>query len=435
MGAPKRAPPERPPLFDEVALREFIAAADWKPTSGCATPRHAVPIVYRAAIRALREVKENPDATVEDNIAAWRVATHKKLAKQKALPVGLADAVAKEVDFVSMKLVSNADGGDGGTSKLLIETHDGHQVEAVVIRRHGRATTICVSSQVGCQMGCQFCATGTMGILGDLTAAEILEQVVFSKLAPSKLRQVPLKNIVFMGMGEPLNNFEHVKAAVLGLTDSNRFGMGRGHVTVSTVGVVPYIKRLTSELPGVPLALSLHAPNQTLREQIVPVASKAWPLQKLIAALDAHIEAAQAEDKAGGRKFTGVMVEYVLLAGKTLEPISCTLQPWWCIELPHANAGVNDSLEHAAELADLLQGRPLLINLIPYNANVTAEIYGFKGPTEEAGRAFGRCDTVHYFAQMMHSVIARSAFPHVAICVVIVLQGVSGARFVRPLAY
>jgi adenine C2-methylase RlmN of 23S rRNA A2503 and tRNA A37 len=273
--------------------------------------------VYRAAIRALREIKENPDATVEDNIAAWRTGTREKLAKHRALPIGLADAIADEVDFVSTKLVSNADGGDGGTSKLLIETHDGHQVEAVVIRRHGRATTICVSSQVGCQMGCQFCATGTMGILGDLTAAEILEQVVFSKLAPSKLRQVPLKNIVFMGMGEPLNNFEHVKAAVLGLTDSNRFGMGRAHVTVSTVGVVPYIKRLTAELSGVPLALSLHAPNQVLRERIVPVASKAWPLPTLIAALDAHIEAAQAEDKAGGRKFTGVMVEYVLLAGKS----------------------------------------------------------------------------------------------------------------------
>jgi adenine C2-methylase RlmN of 23S rRNA A2503 and tRNA A37 len=369
-------------------------------------------MVYRAAIRALREIKENPDATVEDNIAAWRTGTRKKLAKQRALPVGLADAIADEVDFVSTKLVSNADGGDGGTSKLLIETHDGHQVEAVVIRRHGRATTICVSSQVGCQMGCQFCATGTMGILGDLTAAEILEQVAFSKLAPSKLRQVPLKNIVFMGMGEPLNNFEHVKAAVLGLTDSNRFGMGRGHVTVSTVGVVPYIKRLTSELSGVPLALSLHAPNQVLRERIVPVASKAWPLPTLIAALDAHIEAAQAEDKAGGRKFTGVMVEYVLLAGKApqhcvrkhrvacrlhlylQETVSCSLNCSFCTPV---NAGVNDSLEHAVELADLLQGRPLLINLIPYNANVTAEIHGFKGPTEEAGRAFGRYGRAQQF--------------------------------------
>lgn len=183
MGAPKRPPPERPPLFDEAALRQFIASANFKPSSGCATPRHAVPIVYRAAVRALREVEEDPDATVDDNIAAWREGTRKKLAKQKALPPGLADAIVDEVDFVSSRLVSNADGGDGGTSKLLVETHDGHQVEAVVIRRHGRATTICVSSQVGCQMGCQFCATGTMGILGDLTAAEILEQVSFKRRA------------------------------------------------------------------------------------------------------------------------------------------------------------------------------------------------------------------------------------------------------------
>ena len=243
MGAPRRMAPERPPLFDEAALRAFIASADFKPSANMATPSHAVPFVHRAAIQSLRELKEDPDATVEDNITAWVEGTREKLLKQKSFVQGnpgLPDAIAQEVAFLTTKLINgtSADGGDGMTSKLLVETHDGHQVEAVVIRRHGRATTICVSSQVGCQMGCQFCATGTMGILGDLTAAEILEQVVYSKLAPSKLRQVPLKNIVFMGMGEPLNNFEHVKKAVLGLTDSNLFGMGRGHVTVSTVGVV-----------------------------------------------------------------------------------------------------------------------------------------------------------------------------------------------------
>lgn len=267
-----------------------------------------------------------------------------------------------KVSFLSSSLVSAVDSNDGGTSKMLIETHDGHRVEAVVIRRHGRATSICVSSQVGCQMGCQFCATGTMGIIGDLSAAEILEQIVHSKLAPSSLGALPLRNVVFMGMGEPLHNFRNVRAAVLGLTDPSRFGLGRSHVTISTVGVVPSIQKLSAELPGVPLALSLHAPNQQLREKLVP-AARAWPLLELMAALDAHIAAAQANDSA---KFTGVMIEYVLLAG------------------------VNDGAEHAAELAVLLAGKPVLVNLIPYNPNVTAEMYGFEPPTNEVAFGFGR---------------------------------------------
>ena len=118
---------------------------------------------------------------------------------------------------------------------MLIETHDAQRIEAVVIRRHGKYTSICVSSQIGCQMGCQFCATGTMGILGNLTASEILEQVAYSMLAPSKLRAKPLRNIVFMGMGEPLNNFQNVKSAVMGLLDQSMFGLSRANITISTV--------------------------------------------------------------------------------------------------------------------------------------------------------------------------------------------------------
>ena len=363
----KRTRPPKPALFDEQALEAYLES------KFCPEPTKVMAIIYRVAVRALRDLddppevgpEEDPTASVQVSIAAWKEGTLSTLKRRKDIPVGIASAVVQDIAFVTTTLISNVDSIDGGTSKLLIETHDGHRVEAVVLRRHGRATSICVSSQVGCQMGCQFCATGTMGIIGNLTASEILEQAVYMKLAPSVLRALPLKNIVFMGMGEPLNNFKEVKQACIGLMDFNRFGLGRAHITVSTVGVVPYMLKLNQELPGVPLALSLHAPNQTLREEIVP-AAKAWPMDKLMKALDSHIEMAKSSFKKDNIKFTGVMIEYVLLSG------------------------VNDLPKHAVELADLLEGKPVLINLIPYNPNVTADMYGFKAPTKEDAYKFGK---------------------------------------------
>jgi len=289
------------------------------------------------------------------------------LTKQKLMartyPSGFCDAVVNGFDFLSTRLVKSVTSKDRSTTKLLIETFDLHRVEAVVIRHKAR-TTICVSSQVGCQMGCKFCATGTMGILGDLTGAEIIEQIVLSQLNPEALDHAPpLRNVVFMGMGEPLNNYNAVHAAVTALTDAARFGLSRQHVTVSTVGVVPGMSRLTADLPGVLLALSLHAPNQKLREEIVP-AAKAWPLPKLIAALDAHILACSRYSSA--TKFKGLMVEYVLIRE------------------------VNDAPAHAAELASLLADKPVMVNIIPYNPNVTAEMHGFEAPTVEAAKAFGK---------------------------------------------
>lgn len=200
-----------------------------------------------------------------------------------------------------------------------------------------------------------------MGIIGDLTSAEILEQLMWCKLAPWAHQSLP-KNVVFMGMGEPLNNWSHVKDAILGLTDSNKFGLSRRSITVSTVGVVPSMLKLNEELPGIPLALSLHAPTQEVRERIVP-AARAWPLPQLMAAMDAHILAVRMNENV---KFTGMMVEYVLLAG------------------------INDSINQAHELADLLHGKPVLVNLIPYNPNITAEMYGFQSPPIETSRAFGK---------------------------------------------
>lgn len=225
---------------------------------------------------------------------------------------------------------------DGSTTKLAVRLHDGYLVESVLMRYNskdrGRAS-LCVSSQVGCAMGCTFCATGTMGIRGDLTTGEILEQIVHAGrvLAQEYLDRLKenhvnakhdlVRNVVFMGMGEPLNNYDNVVEACRGLIDRKRWNLSHGRVTVSTVGVTPKIHDLTRDLPEVSLALSLHAPNQEMRTKIVP-AAKAYKIEGLIEALDRHMMVYMAQDYDGAR-FTKAqrikestrrraMIEYVM---------------------------------------------------------------------------------------------------------------------------
>lgn len=228
---------------------------------------------------------------------------------------------------------------DGSTTKLVVELQDKQLVESVIMR-HATRTTLCVSSQVGCQMGCTFCATGTMGLLGNLHAGEIVEQLLHAN------KRAKITNIVFMGMGEPLNNYDNVLKAIEMMVDPRLFGLRKTRVTLSTVGVVPYMYKLTKEAPYVTMALSLHAPTQEIRQQIVP-AAKAWKMEKLLAALDDHIEKT-------GRK---VLCEYVVIKD------------------------VNDMDEVAHELGRVAQGRNVHINLIPYNP--TDVPHDYKPPTEE----------------------------------------------------
>lgn len=301
------------------------------------------------------------------------------------LPVEASRIITQEFSLFTTTVVEKKESIRGDTTKLIVRLQDGHEVETVVIRHKGHAT-VCVSSQIGCQMGCRFCATGTMGIIGDLTAGEIVEQLVHAN-AVTRIR-----NVVFMGMGEPLNNFENVKKAVEFMADVERFGLSPRHVTVSTVGVLRNMYRLSDELPHVNLALSLHAPNQEVRSLIVP-AARAYHIDKLIEAIDYHIvknamqpmtreglemaekkgalsqgalmfsainqdgeeaEAVEAVDKPGRRgRISGVMIEYILIRD------------------------VNDKDEHAHELAALLKPRRenILLNLIPYNPTEVAEDY------------------------------------------------------------
>jgi adenine C2-methylase RlmN of 23S rRNA A2503 and tRNA A37 len=195
---------------------------------------------------------------------------------------------------------------DGNTTKLAVRLFDDHVVESVVMRystKEGGRASLCVSSQVGCAMGCTFCATGTMGIRGNLSSAEILEQMVHANRILAKEAQENnilqdetrknidlVRNIVFMGMGEPLNNYDNVVEACRCLIDRKRWNFAHGKVTVSTVGVTPRIRDLTRDLPQVCLALSLHAPNQVMRSEIVPAAN-AYKIEALIEALDNHMMA------------------------------------------------------------------------------------------------------------------------------------------------
>ncbi|GAQ91144.1 radical SAM superfamily protein [Klebsormidium nitens] len=263
------------------------------------------------------------------------------------LPGSAREVLQRHFAAVTSSVQEVKTSADGSTSKLLIRLQDGLQVEAVIMRYDASAgryaggprpggprATLCVSSQVGCKMGCTFCATGTMGLLGDLAAGEIVEQLFHAS------QICPIRNVVFMGMGEPLNNYSAVVAAVRTLTAPRAFGLSPSHVTVSTVGVIPRMLTLPADLPGVRLALSLHAPTQALRATLVP-AARAYPLDRLMAALDAYQAA------SGG----GVLVEYVMLDG------------------------VNDREEDAAALGALLRGRDVFVNLIPYNPAAAADTY------------------------------------------------------------
>jgi adenine C2-methylase RlmN of 23S rRNA A2503 and tRNA A37 len=307
-------------------------------------------------------------------------------------------------DFVTLTstIDSRPTSKDGTTTKMAVRLQDGHLVESVLMRHvseDGSRATLCVSSQVGCAMGCTFCATGTMGIRGNLCQGEILEQLVHadnilaeemesmgnncngnsitsadgSMKRKSEQQLDCVRNIVFMGMGEPLNNYDNVIEACKAMIDRKRWNLGHSKVTVSTVGVTNNMRRLTKELPEVNLALSLHAPNQAMREAIVPTA-KTYPIEDMIQALDEHMMALSRSKAADGtfteseRKTAGkrkrAMIEYVMLEGDT------------------------SSFECAHQLGKLCENRHLVVNLIPYNQTDVKDILSC--PSEEHMKEFQR---------------------------------------------
>ncbi|CAN5611170.1 23S rRNA (adenine(2503)-C(2))-methyltransferase RlmN [soil metagenome] len=252
------------------------------------------------------------------------------------LPTPLRDALAADLRFdtVSDTELRIADGGL--TEKALHRLDDGALIESVLMHYPARGTsrerhTLCISSQAGCAVGCPFCATGELGFGRDLETAEIMDQVRLAarRLAADGKR---ITNIVFMGMGEPLLNLDRVLEAVEALNDPARFGLGARHITVSTSGVVPGIRRLTALGPQFTLAVSLHAARDALRDVLVPL-NRRWPVAEVVAAARDHASAT-------GRR---ISYEYTMIAG------------------------VNDTPEDADALVALLRGDHAHVNLIPMN--------------------------------------------------------------------
>ncbi|MFN8201903.1 MAG: 23S rRNA (adenine(2503)-C(2))-methyltransferase RlmN [Solirubrobacteraceae bacterium] len=256
------------------------------------------------------------------------------------LPSALRVRLAAEVPFSSLSVVDEAVSRDG-TVKTLFHTRDARPVEAVLMRYRDGRRSICVSSQSGCPLTCTFCATGQMRFGRNLTESEILDQVLHFR------RIEPVDHLVFMGMGEPLMNVDNVLAAARRLPDT---GITHRRTTVSTVGWLPGIERITSCGMPLRLAFSLHAPNDALRSEIMPV-NERYPLAAVLAACRRHHDATRRP----------VFIEYVMLAG------------------------VNDRYEQALELARLLgPGYTFKVNLIPYNP--TDSVYA--GSSREAIAAF-----------------------------------------------
>ena len=294
------------------------------PPAGGGGPPPPPPPAYRAG--QILSGAHRPDAAAFDDLTE--------------LPRTLRRALAADFRFSTIA-DSHVMGADGGmTAKAVHELADGQRIESVLMRypargAAGERTTICISSQAGCAVACPFCATGQAGFGRQLTPGEIVDQVLHWHRPPWNALGGAGRghyNIVFMGMGEPLNNADRAFEAVRLLNDPQRLGIGARHITVSTSGVVPGMDRMITELPQVNLAISLHAATDELRDELVPINRK-WPLREVVAA---------------GRRFaarTGrrVSLEYVMIDG------------------------LNDTDEQASRLAALARGWRSHVNLIPLN--------------------------------------------------------------------
>jgi 23S rRNA (adenine2503-C2)-methyltransferase len=308
------------------------------------------------------------------------------------LPQALRSQLSQEASIGPMVIRSELHSKDDRTRKILLELNDGKLIESVLmlyppIGQSSARATVCVSTQAGCAFGCTFCATGQMGFDRHLSVGEIVAQVLFFarqlRDAPWSAKGLPgntpidhITNIVLMGMGEPLHNYDNVMQALRILNSSDGFNLGARHMTVSTVGLVPAIYKLSQEPLQVNLAISLHAPTDELRSQTMPINRK-YPLEELLAACKDYIAAT-------GRQVT---FEYVLLSG------------------------VNDTAEYAHRLGELLA--PLKqfahVNCIPVNATSA----DYRPPSGEAIRAFR---TILYEHGVSNSVRAERGDDIAAAC-------------------
>lgn len=247
--------------------------------------------------------------------------------------------LGENFNFTLNKTV-RTDSDQSGTKKFLIELQDGERIESVLIREKNHYT-FCISSQVGCALGCKFCATGSLGFKRDLTSGEIVSQVLLLK--KDLVNYEGKINLVFMGMGEPLLNYENLKKSLLLLTDEKGVGISSRRVTISTAGILKNLKKLENDFPNIKISFSLNGSGNSQRQKLMPVSKKE--------SLDDLIE--YFRDKKRKHRIT---FEYVLIDG------------------------INDSSDDAGKVSKLLRGIPSKINIIPYNPN---DFSDFLTPSEE----------------------------------------------------
>lgn len=247
------------------------------------------------------------------------------------LPAEVHEQFARRVEFHPLSIECRYDSQFDGATKLVLRTAAGYLIEAVILRTGTGRVALCISCQVGCAAACEFCATGQMGVARNLTAAEILDQIVLAgELLRGEGRSV--RNIVFMGMGEPFHNEETLYEAVAALQAPELFHWPAGRILISTVGIPDAMVRCARRFPEVNVALSLHSVRQEVREQLISLATR-YSLVELRSALE----------KLNRIQNQPVMIEYLMLAG------------------------LNDSADDARELAAWLAGLDVHVNLIPYN--------------------------------------------------------------------
>ncbi|MCJ7544492.1 MAG: 23S rRNA (adenine(2503)-C(2))-methyltransferase RlmN [Phycisphaerae bacterium] len=276
-----------------------------------------------------------------EQLADW---VYRKAVTDPAAMTSLPSTVVGLFDILTSRVVARAESADG-TTKLLLEYPDGQRVETVLIPA-GKRATVCLSTQVGCAMGCGFCASGLGGLKRNLTCGEILQQVIHLRQATGRR----ITGAVFMGMGEPLANYDATVAATRALIDPQRFGLSARAVTLSTVGLPGRIRRLARENLPITLAISLHAPNDALRRKLTPAASVA-SIEQILAAAAVFFASRKRE----------VTLEYVLLAG------------------------LNDTNVCAEALARLAKRLRCNVNLIRYNPVPSMP---YAAPTAAAAKAF-----------------------------------------------
>lgn len=249
----------------------------------------------------------------------------------ETLPKDIRELLRENCFYNSLTIHSEVTSDDGQTTKFLFKTHDDKMIEAVIMRHLSGRNTLCVSCQAGCPMACSFCATGKLGLIRNLEFHEIIDQIMIANLTLAK-EDKKIRNIVYMGMGEPMLNYDNVAESIRIASGQKKLDLSNRRITISTCGIVPGILRLAEDFPQVSLAVSLHAPTDDARKRIMPV-ENTYPIDALMAALDTYVA------KTNKRIF----YEYIMIN--------------W----------VTDRPEYAHELARLMQWRLAHVNFIPYN--------------------------------------------------------------------